>query len=89
VEGISQIAQNWWVNRLTLVCVGCIIPIILTNQATHTPARQTMTTIKTTAEKFFNNLDSGKWQIVYTIEVCERYEVLNTRNGKSYIVILQ
>ena len=48
-----------------------------------------MTTIKTTAEKFFNNLDSGKWKIVYTIEVCERYEVLNTRNGKSYIVVLQ
>jgi hypothetical protein len=50
--------------------------------------KREMTTIKTTAQKFFDNLDSGKWQIVYTIEVCEKYEVLNTRNGKHYIVVL-
>ena len=48
-----------------------------------------MTTIKTTVQKFFDNLDSGKWQIVYTYGICERYEVLNTRNGKNYIVVIQ
>jgi hypothetical protein len=47
-----------------------------------------MTTIKANADKFFNNLDSGKWVITYTLVEGEKYEVRNTRTGKSHIVVI-
>jgi hypothetical protein len=58
------------------------------NQPTTSKGQTTMTTIKANADKFFNNLDSGKWVITYTLVEGEKYEVRNTRTGKSHIVVI-